>query len=293
MKQTVYISAHLEKATEKGFAYGEKVAKKLKCIEEIDIFPITKNSNNVWCRDYMPVKSASGKYVQFKYCPSYMKGMKKYMNMFPDPAMINQELDLECITPKKEIILDGGAIEIYGKKGIVSDRVYSDNKILTETEIYDEIKRVLELEQLIVIPQHPYDFTGHVDGLVRFIDEDSVVVNDLNEELKCAENSKIPYRIKRIWKWVAAFKSVLIEADLKWYELPVSYPENGSDSSGEGIYINFLLLEDLIIMPSYKNSTDDKAAEKLRELYKRPVKNVYATELSKEGGMINCVTWTK
>jgi agmatine/peptidylarginine deiminase len=73
-------------------------------------------------------------------------------------------------------------------------------------------------------------------------------------------------------------------------ELPVSYKEDGSDSSGEGIYINFLLLEDLIIMSSYKNSSDDKAAERLCDLYKRPVKKIYAPELSKEGVMINCVT---
>lgn len=200
---------------------------------------------------------------------------------------------MNCITPRFEIVLDGGAIEIYDKKGIVSDRVFQDNKSLPETKIYDEIKRVLELERLIVIPQHPYDFTGHVDGLVRFIDENSVVVNDLDEELKCAENSKIPFRIKRIGKWVADFKSALEIAGLKWIELPTSYSENGSDSSGEGIYINFLLLEDLIIMPGYGKPEDKMAADRLFDLYGKKVKTVNAKELSQMGGMINCVTWTK
>lgn len=36
-----------------------------------------------------------------------------------------------------------------------------------------------------------------------------VVVNDFDEEFKSAEKSKIPYRIKRIGKWVTDFKSDL------------------------------------------------------------------------------------
>lgn len=293
MKQTVYISAHLEHATEKGSPhYGEIVAKKLQSIGEIELIPIKDDINNVWCRDYMPVKTASGKYVHFKYQPSYMVGMVKYKNKFPDRVKLQNELQLPNYLTS-EIILDGGAIEIYGKKGIVSDQVFRDNKSIPETEILKELKDILDLEQLIVVPHYPYDFTGHVDGMVRFIDENNVVVNDLNEELKCAENSKIPYRIKRIGKWVADFKSALEIAGLKWVELPTSYSENGSDSSGEGIYINFLLLEDLIIMPGYGKDEDAEAADLLKNRYGKKVKTVNATELSKMGGMINCVTWTR
>lgn len=293
MKQTVYISAHLEHATEKGSPhYGEIVKKKLQSIEEIEIIPIAHNSQNVWCRDYMPVKSATGKYVHFKYLPSYMVGMVKYKDKFPVREELQNEFQLPNYTTS-EIILDGGAIEICGKKGIVSDQVFRDNKSIPEPEIMKEIKDILDLEQLIVVPHYPYDFTGHMDGMVRFIDEKSVVVNDLNKELKCAENSKIPYRIKRIGKWVADFKSALVSAGLKWVELPTSYSENGSDSSGEGIYINFLLLEDLIIMPGYGKSEDKMAADRLFDLYGKKVETVNATELSKMGGMINCVTWTK
>ncbi|HET6559773.1 MAG TPA: agmatine deiminase family protein, partial [Prolixibacteraceae bacterium] len=72
-----------------------------------------------------------------------------------------------------------------------------------------------------------------------------------------------------------------------------SIPKDSPATSGEGIYVNFLLLEDIIIMPGYKNDTDEIAAEKLKKLYHRTVKTIKATELAKQGGMINCVTWTK
>jgi agmatine deiminase len=292
MTQLVYISAHLPEAREKQINYGKRVYNDLLQILGDRLVEIKNHSKNVWCRDYMPVKSASGEYIHFKYLPSYMVGMAKYKDNFPDREKLKTGFQLTNYTTS-ELILDGGAIEIYGKKGIVSDQVFRDNKSIPEAAILKEIKEILDLDQLFVVPHYPYDFTGHVDGMVRFIDENNVVVNDLNEELKCAENSKIPYRIKRIGKWVTDFKSALKGAGLNWVELPTSYSENGSDSSGEGIYINFLLLEDLIIMPGYDKPEDDIPRKLLAKLYGREVVTVNATELAKQGGMINCVTWTK
>jgi agmatine deiminase len=290
-KHTVYISGHLPNDESNKGNYGEEVYNQLHTINEIEVKEIQHHSDNVWCRDYMPVKSAIGNYVQFTYYPSYMREMKKYKDKFPEVKKIHHDLKLECIPSK--IVLDGGAIEIQGKKGIVSDRVFRDNSDKTPTEIYKELKKVLELDQLVVIPQYPYDFTGHVDGLVRFINEKSVVVNDLKKELDRGNTYKNHDRRKVIESWVYAFKSALVSAGLKLEELPDSVPEKGSPNSGEGIYTNFLALPDLILMPAYGSDTDDLAAKKLNDLFKRKVIQVNAKELSQMGGMINCVTWTR
>lgn len=289
-KHTVYISAHLPLAVNNKTKYGERAFKELQAFNEIEVVEIQNHSKNVWCRDYMPVKSASGEYIHFKYYPSYMRA-EKYKDNFPSRDKIKVELDIETVP--SDIILDGGAIEIHGKKGIVSDRVFRDNLEKSVSEIYKRLKNILDLEQLVVIPQYPYDFTGHVDGLVRFIDEKHVVVNDLKKELMKADADKNQYRKKLIANWVYSFKSVLVSAGLEIVELPDSIPEVGSPESGEGIYTNFLLLDDLIIMPAYGNDTDDEAMEKLSSLFSRKVIQVNAKELSQMGGMINCVTWTR
>ena len=75
----------------------------------------------------MPVKTSSGNYVQFKYSPAYMQD-EKYDSMIPNPHSIHTELGLNC--ESSDIVLDGGAMEIHGKKGIVSDRVFRDNRSL-------------------------------------------------------------------------------------------------------------------------------------------------------------------
>jgi len=46
-------------------------------------------------------------------------------------------------------------------------------------------------------------------------------------------------------------------------------------------------------MPVYDNVNDKDATAKLELLYKRPVKTVFASQLANEGGMINCITWTR
>ena len=39
-----------------------------------------KGTNDIWCRDYMPVQTESGKFIQFTYDPSYLKGKKEWEN---------------------------------------------------------------------------------------------------------------------------------------------------------------------------------------------------------------------
>ena len=39
-------------------------------------YALLKGTKDIWCRDYMPVQIESGKLIQFRYDPSYLKGKK-------------------------------------------------------------------------------------------------------------------------------------------------------------------------------------------------------------------------
>jgi len=291
-KQTVYISAHLPFDTKNKEKYGEKVYQKLHAIEEIEIVEIQDHCKNVWSRDYMPVQSGSGNLVHFIYAPSYMTDSAKWKARRPDREILQKKLQLDCAN--STIILDGGAIEILGKKAILSDRVFRDNK-KPEEDIINEITNLLELDQLIIVPQHPFDFTGHVDGLVRFIDDKTVLISEMlvdgvRNEVEVETNG---YRKKLIDNWYYSFKYSLLNAGLKLKTLPCTAYRNPNDQSGHGIYLNFLKLNNLIIMPSYGQPEDDVAKQKLESFYKCTVQMVDSAELSAEGGMINCVTWSR
>jgi agmatine deiminase len=245
----------------------------------------------------MPVKAADGSYVSFIYSPSYMKDkdgsfFKKYKDWQPLITTLLEQVDLEVKHCK--LCIDGGNVELYGSKAIVSDRVFRDNAGTDENHIIEHLKRALKVKDLIIVPQYPYDFTGHVDGLVRFIDEDTVLINDYTEELKAIEDDSNDYRRKLLDQWHHSFRNTLYNAGLEIETLPCGVEVDQPDRSAEGIHLNFLLLPDLIIMPEFSASkTNDKAKQRLEELYKRIVIGIESTDLAQEGGIINCVTWSR
>ncbi|MEX0980494.1 MAG: agmatine deiminase family protein [Bacteroidales bacterium] len=293
MKGKVYISAYLGRA-QHGYSVASGLKEKLGKFG-YEVLEIDNHKKNEWCRDYMPVVTRENQLVQFKYAPGYMTDTTKWSERIPDHSKIHREHNLQCINAI-DIKLDGGAIEIYGKQGIISDRVFRDNPG-NEKDLIEKIQNYLSLDRIIVVPQYPYDFTGHVDGMVRFIDNETVLINDLSEEMKLLaegekEKKNIP-RCKLIKNWYYSFLMTFHNAGLKTEILPSNYAKNESDKYGNGIYLNFLRLLDLIVMPSYNDKKfDDAAKNKLMVLYEREVITIDASKLAREGGMINCVTWT-
>ncbi|MBA7569241.1 Agmatine deiminase [subsurface metagenome] len=284
MENVVYLSSYLSKSK-----HGKSVAEQLG--DKLPEYGYNVNSieievKNEWCRDFMPIKTKSGKLVQFRYNPSYLAIDDARI---PDVRKIHKQLNLECID--SELILDGGAIEILEDIGIVSDRVFRDNP-LPEDEIIKHIKDRLELGRLIVVPQHPYDFTGHVDGLVRFINRETVLINNLTGEFQRMKVDTNTYRKKLIENWYYAFKMVFQNSHLVPEEIVSTMHENDMYKDASGIYLNFLNLDEHIIMPAFGKKEDDIAESTLMKLYKKEVLKIDSSDLAKEGGIINCVTWT-
>jgi len=291
MIQNIYVTEYLGHTDR-----GRELTKQFHALDEmgkfiIKIIPDTLSNKNEWCRDYMPVRSGDGTLVLFKYFPAYLKTSN--LKTIPDQTKLCNSLGLEYT--KSDIILDGGAIEIYGRSGIVSDRIFRDNYDLwkqDERGLLLKLRDELRLEKLFVIPQHPLDFTGHVDGLVRFISADKVLINDLAGEYNHMLNDKNSYRKKLIDQWYYSFKLSLHNANLESVNLVCTIEPKRKSSDAFGIYLNFLLLEELILVPGFdQDEFDEKARNSLRSIFKRDVISVQSKKLAERGGIINCVTW--
>ena len=296
MKQIVYISEYL-----KNTVRGKPVYNALKNLEkdkeagfELKEIPSPLHNKNEWCRDYMPVRNAKNELILFEYNPSYLREYKTHRETIPDQEKICNELKLKVIHRPPRIILDGGAVEVYGGKAIISDRVLSENTTSWKhvaPEVLSHIQDKLKVKELIVVPADPWDFTGHVDGLVRFINETEVLINDFSLLDLRMENEND--KVKMVYeKWKMNFLASLESANLKTFKLPYIIRKDQKDESAVGVYMNFLKLDNCIIMPSFDDEENDiKAQEILYFLYKRPVYKIEATELARKGGVINCVTW--
>ncbi len=285
-KETIYISAYLAQTD-----HGKPVYKRLKQVlkkPDYDLEIIKNYSDNEWCRDYMPIKASDGTLVKFKYAPIYLTETIKWQKTIPNVDKIITDMDID-VADSCDLKLDGGAIEIFGKTGIISNRVIIENQPRTEEEICNTIKDKLKLDRIIIIPIHPDDYTGHVDGAVRFIDENTVLINDDKEVLKDIK-SLHTYKRQSVEQFFYSLRMSLYNAGLKWKYL--TYVQGKPEKDDFNLYLNFLKLKNIILMPTYGMPAYDKEAKRqLNEYFNKEVIMVEAKELSRKGGMINCVTW--
>lgn len=67
-------------------------------------------------------------------------------------------------------------------KVILCDKVFKENKSFSRLETVSELKSIFCVEDVLLIPQQPGDFIGHADGMIRFIDDHTVLINDYSRE---------------------------------------------------------------------------------------------------------------
>ncbi len=175
---------------------------------------------------------------------------------------------------------------------LASTRVFTDNPKWNINQIEKELIAKLGISKVYFIPEHPYDFTGHVDGLSRLVDSKTILVNNLSQEYQNALDERKTARGKLMLNWTHSFKAAIQNTSLEVLELTYDAHENtGMDA--KGVYMNFLKAGKNIFMPTFDSSRNDQiAAKQLSEIFKDcQIHSIPASELDKHGGIINCITW--
>lgn len=218
----------------------------------------------------MPVKTKSGKYVSFRYEPSYLADDPQLRTNFKTDIAPSFKVDNLVYT---DINLDGGnvAFSPSKEKVIISDRVYSENPSWHKTELTAKLAKLLEAN-VIIIPSLKSDMTGHADGMVRFVDENMVVTN--------APLSSFGFETK-------------VKKSLQNYGFNVigfPYFDSNGDSA-IGCYLNFLETEQAILLPVFSVDTDNKAVQTAKHIFHKAIIPVNINEIAADGGLLNCISW--
>ncbi len=247
-------------------------------------------TKDIWCRDYMPVQVSETEYIQFQYFSTYIRE-KKYQDERTIPEEV---LEWKSFPIKSnEIILDGGNIVRSKNRVIISDRVYSDNRNWSRPILIKAIEELLQSE-VIVVPAYPKDMTGHSDGLVRFYNEKTVLINSSDGEPEKNWQSKFVQRLK--------------EKNLDYIEVPIFEDPNPLDDkdivSAVGIYINFFQIGNLILLPVFASielqtasgisvpELDENIIRQFAVLYPDHfIEPIEINDIGRRGGLLNCITW--
>jgi agmatine deiminase len=245
----------------------------------IDIYTVF-DTDNVWIRDYFPIQVGS-RYVKFHY--GYGEKVRQYPQLGVPPfcyAHLQPEMS--------GLGLDGGNVVRYGDRAIVTDIIYLHNKWLTKKKLRAALEDVLDAE-VIVIPHEPYDSLGHSDGIVKWIDEGTVFVNDYQSKygdkvMKALRKHNLecvpfPYEYKQCPK--------MSEKDFR-----AKYPYADEFNPGVGYYLNFLIVKGLILAPQFDFEQDQEVLNLLLLYFPDcAVEGIECLDLSMEGGLLGCCTY--
>lgn len=233
-------------------------------------YKLLNNTKDIWLRDFMPVKTKSGKYISFRYKPSYLDNYDELRTDFRNEVVPNLALENLVFS---DINFDGGnvAFSPSKEKVIISDRVYSENPSWHKAELTAKLAKLLEAN-VIIIPSLKSDMTGHADGMVRFVSENTVVAN--------APLSPFGFETK--------VKKALQHHGIEVLDFPY-FDSNGN--SAIGCYLNFIETGQAIFLPVFSVDTDNKAVQTAKHIFHKAIIPVNINEIAADGGLLNCISW--
>ena len=273
-------------------AHRAHVAQKIR--ENCDHAPklIVAPYNDTWCRDYGPVSVAQNddvRFLDFQFCGWGNKYQASLDNS------INQKLSHIWAAPVKTVDfeLEGGSIETDGEGTLLTTTrclLESErNKELGKDQIEDSLKNNLGIERVLWLSEGELigdDTDSHIDNLARFADPETIIY------ASCSREEDPHYGPLKAME--AQLRNFL-QANGRLYNLvPVEIPMPQLDENGTGLpasYVNFLILNDIVIMPVFNCPHDAEAFAVMTKCFPgKRVVTVPGSNLIRQFGGPHCAT---
>ncbi len=237
-------------------------------------YHLLPNTNDIWAVDYMPIQTDLNRFIIFKYEPDYLQN-DEFILTQTNTKSVCKAIGLTCTN--SEIRIDGGNVIRSKHWVILTDKIFKENPGFKKPELINELEKLFEA-RVIIIPQEPNDFTGHADGIVRHYDNDTVLIN----KYRPSDNSGFHRRLTK----------ELINQSLRTIEIPYSTYDNANYDMADGLYINYLQMENFILLPTFEKWEDEIAYRQFEQLFPgQTIETIDSREISADGGVLNCITW--
>ncbi len=142
------------------------------------------NSNDIWARDYMPIQVSKNKFIEYRYDPDYLQGNsddKETRELKTYPDIVCDAIGLKTV--KTDIIIDGGNVVKSDSTIILTDKVVWENeRHYSEKQLIKKLHDLFEVDKVVLIPWDEECDYGHADGMLRFINNDRVLISGFYEK---------------------------------------------------------------------------------------------------------------
>jgi len=229
---------------------------------------------DIWIRDYGPVIADAQ--IKFDYLPDY--NTRRVSNLIDNSFESWYDDSGLKYGEKSNIILDGGNVVDNGKgRVVVTDRILYDNPQLTKSIAKKKLKRLLGAHEVAIIKETPGDATGHSDGMVMWVDENTILLHDQPKRVK----RSILRELKRSFRGVKIIVVPDYYEDETWRGF----------SSACNIFVNSLVTNNYIYVPTFNSSYDEEMLGLIESYSSKTIVEVPAEKVCYMGGSVRCMTW--
>lgn len=235
-------------------------------------YDIIPNTKDVWCRDYMPLQLDKERYLCYEYKPDYLMNSARNRKYITDSLNVCRGMQLNI--KKTPLIMDGGNVVKVGNKAIMTEKVFVENPSMDEDMLKKQLEKQMECE-VVFIPWDRNEKCGHSDGIIKPISDNTILMTHYHDFDREYTNEVV----KRL--------SSKFEIETLSYKVRKTAPESWA-------YINFLTVGKLIVLPALGKEEDEQALSQIKRYYPEClVEQLNISDLVKDGGGLNCVSWCR
>jgi agmatine deiminase len=272
------------------------------------------SSNDAWMRDCGPTFVVDDKggvrlvHWEFNAWGGFYDGL--YFPWDKDQMVPLKVAEIERVDRyKAPLVMEGGSIHVDGEGTVITTEECllspGRNPNLSREQIEEHLRDYLDVQKVIWLANgiDPDETNGHVDDVACFVrpgvvlagvteDRDDWRYELLQDDLRRLQEAT-DARGRRLEVHTVPMPAIMeITADEAWGvdSAEGSIPRKPGDKTAAS-YLNFLICNGGIVMPSFDDPNDAVAKAKLEELFpEREVVAVPGREIVLGGGNVHCIT---
>ena len=235
-------------------------------------YRILGNTNDIWCRDFMPIQTDEKRFVFYKYNPDYLKARHKRRYITNVNRMQNIDFLRQAGTVNLDLVLDGGNVVKCGKKLVMTEKVFVENNNRSRNEVHRLLEEAFQCD-IVFLPWDENEKCGHSDGIVHYLGDNRVLLTNYADLDK---------------SFAQAFLRIL---EKHFEVIPLKYNVKRQHARSWA-YINYLQVDNLVLVPQLGIPEDGQALQQIAEaLPACKVVGVPTLEAVRKGGALNCISW--
>lgn len=257
---------------------------------------INIETNDTWVRDYGP------QFLQDEGSYHYLElGFNAWGEQYPYQldnafsAKLHQIIRFNTINDyQHDFIFEGGNLDSNGDGILLTNltctRRNNPLTALSTEEIAEKTKQLLYTNEVIGLQLPPLqgdDTGGHVDTVARFINKNTIVYAASNGSTD--PNHDCLTKLEQ--QLVNHNKNTVYNHQLVPIRMPIETAHDDKGNTLPDSYINFLFINDALLVPVYHDVNDASALEQFSALCPdREVVGIDATQFIKQFGSLHCAS---